>query len=98
LSSRLLSKNVKIKIYNATVLLVAKYECKTWSLAVRAEHRVGMYENRVLRKIFGPKRDEVSAIWRNVDNEDLHNLYSSLNIIRIISSWWMIWEGHVARI
>jgi hypothetical protein len=60
LSSRLLSRNVKIKIYKTIIMPIAVYGCETWSLALRAEHRLRVYDNRVLRRIFGPKRDEVT--------------------------------------
>jgi hypothetical protein len=61
------------------------YECGTWSLTLREEHRLRVFENRVLRKIFGPKRDEVTGEWRKLHNEELRDLYSSPSIIRIIS-------------
>jgi hypothetical protein len=65
LSSRLLSKNVKTRIYKTIILSVVLYECETWSLTLRPEHRLRVFENRVLRRIFGPKRDEVTGEWRN---------------------------------
>jgi hypothetical protein len=74
LSSRLLSTNVKVKIYNI-ILPVVLYGCETWSLTLRDEHRLRMSENRVLRRIFGPKRDEVTGEWRKLHKEELHNLY-----------------------
>jgi hypothetical protein len=64
---------------------------------LRKEHRLRVFENRVLRGIFGPKRDEVTGRWRKMHNEELHNLYSSPNIIRMIMSRRMTWAGHVAR-
>jgi hypothetical protein len=70
---------------------------KAWSLTLREEHRLRVFENRVLRKIFGPKRDEVTGEWRKLHNEELRHLYSSPNIIRIIKSRRMKWAGHVAR-
>jgi hypothetical protein len=97
LSSRLLPKNVKISIYKTTILAVVLYGCKTWSLTLREEHRLRVFENRVLRRIFGLKRDEVTGEWRKLHNEELHDLYSSPSIIRIIKSRRMIWAGHVAR-
>jgi hypothetical protein len=96
LSSRLLSKNLKIRIYKTIILPVVLYVCETWSLTLREEHRLRVSENRVLRKIFGPKRDEVMGEWRNLHNDELHDLYSSPSIIRIIKSRRMRWAGHVA--
>jgi hypothetical protein len=92
LSSRLLSKNLKIRIYKTIILPMVLYGCETWSLTLREEHRL-----RVLRRIFGPKRDEVMGEWRKLHNEELHDLYSSPSIIRIIRSRRMRWAGHVAR-
>jgi hypothetical protein len=71
--------------------------CETWSLTLREEHRLRAFENRVLRRIFGPKRDEVTGGWRKLHNEQLHNLYSSPSIIRMIKSRRMRLAGHVAR-
>jgi hypothetical protein len=97
LSSRLLSRNVKVKIYKTIILPVVLYGCETWSLRLREEHRLRVFENRVLRRIFGPKRDEVRREWRKVHNEELHNLYSSPDIIRQVKSKRMRWPGHVAH-
>jgi hypothetical protein len=85
LSSRLPSKNLKIGIYKTIILPVVLYGCETWSLTLREEHRLGVFENRVLR-IFGPKRDEVTGEWRKLRNEELRDLYSSPSIIRIINT------------
>jgi hypothetical protein len=95
LSSHLLSRYAKIRIYKTIILLVVLYGCETWSLTLREEHRLRVFQNRVLRRIFGPKRDEVAGGWRKLHNE-LHNLYSSTNIIRLKSSR-MRWAGHIAR-
>jgi hypothetical protein len=76
---------------------VVLYGCETWSLTVREEHKLNVFENRVLRRIFGPKRDRVTGGWRKLYNEELHNLYSSQTIMRIIKSRRMRWAGHVAR-
>jgi hypothetical protein len=74
LSSRLLSRNVKVKIYKTIILPVVLYGCETWSFTLRGEHRLRVFENRVLRIIFGPKRDEVTGEWRKLHNEELHIL------------------------
>jgi hypothetical protein len=97
LSSRLLSRNVKIQIHKTLILPLVLYGCETWSLTLREEHRLRVYENRVFKRIFGPKRDEVTGGWRKVHNEELHCLYSSPSIIRVIKSRRMRWAGHVAR-
>ena len=96
LSSRLLSKNVKIKIYR-TIILPVVYGCETWSLTLREEKRLRVFENKVLRRIFGPRRDEVTGEWRRLHNEGLNDLYCSPNIVRVIKWRRMGWAGHVAR-
>jgi hypothetical protein len=84
LFSRLLSKNLKIRIYKTIILpVVFLYGCETWCLTLREEHRLGVFENRVLRRIFGPKRDDLKGDWRKLHNEELHDLHSSPSIIRI---------------
>jgi len=97
LSSRLLSKNLKIKIYRTIILPVVLYGCKTWSLTLREERRLRVFENRVLRKVFGPKRDEVTGEWRKLHNEELNDLYSLPNIVRVVKSRRIRWARHVAR-
>jgi hypothetical protein len=92
------SKNVKIRIHKTIILPVVLYGCETWSLTVREDHRLRMVENRVLRRVFGPKRDEVTGEWRKLHNEELHDFYSSLSIIRITKSKRMRWAGHVAQV
>jgi hypothetical protein len=95
LSSRLISKNLKIKIYKTVILSVVLYGCETWSLTLGEEHRLRVFENSVLRK-FGPKRDE-DGLWRRLHNDKLHSLYSSPNIVRVIKLRRMRWAGHGAR-
>jgi hypothetical protein len=87
---------VKIKIYKTTILSVVLYGCETLSVTLREEHRLRVFENKVLRKIFGPKRDEVTRGWRKLHNEELHCLYSSPGIVRVIKARRMRWAGHVA--
>jgi hypothetical protein len=74
---------------------VVLYGCETWSLKLREECRLRVFENRVLRRIFGPKRDEVTGGWRKLHNEELHGLYSSPSIINVIKARRMRWAGHV---
>jgi hypothetical protein len=85
-----------IKIYRTIILFVVLYGRKTWSLTLRKEHRLGVFKNRVLKRIFGPMRDQVIGGWRKLHNEELHNV-SSPSIIRMMKSWRMRWAGHVAR-
>jgi hypothetical protein len=80
------SKNTKIKIYRTIILPLVLYGCEAWSVTLREEYRLRVFENRVLRRIFGPKRDEVTGEWRRLHNEELKDLYSSPTIIRVIKS------------
>src|SRR5215469_10184143 len=96
LSSSLLSKNLKIKIYSTIILRVVLYGCETWSLTLREEHRLRVFENMVLRRVFGPKRDEVAGEWRKLHNEELKDLYFSPSIVQVVKSRRMRWAGHVA--
>jgi hypothetical protein len=88
---------VKIKIYKTIILPVVLYGCETLSPTLREEQRLRAFENRVLRRIFGPKRDEVTGGWRKLHNEELHGLYSSPSIVRVIKARRMRWARHVAR-
>jgi len=85
-SSRLQSKNLKIKIYRNVILPVVLYGCETWSLTLRGERKLRVFENRVLRRLFRPRRDEVTGEWRRLHNEELNDLYSSPNIVQVIKS------------
>jgi hypothetical protein len=97
-SSRLISKkkNLKIQIYKTVILPVVLYGCENSSLTLGEEHRLRVFENRMLREIIGPKREEDGS-WRKLHNDELHNLYSSPNIVRVIKSRRMRWAGHAAR-
>jgi hypothetical protein len=104
LSSRLLSRNLKVKIYKTVIQPVVLYGCEIWPFTIRNEHRLRVFEKRVLRRIFGPKRDEVAGEWRKLHSVELHNLYSSPDIIRQIKSrrmgWadmWHAWERREER-
>jgi hypothetical protein len=88
-------RNLRIKIYKTIILPVVLYGCETWSLTLREEHRLRVFVKRVLR-IFGPKREEDGS-WRKSHNDELHSLYSSPNIVRVIKSRRMRWAGHVAH-
>jgi len=92
-----LSKNLKIKIYRTIILPVVFYGCETWQLTLREERKLRVFENMVLRRIFGPRRDDVTGEWRRLHNEELNDLYSSPNTVRVIKSRRMRWAGHVAR-
>ena len=76
---------------------IVLYGCETWSLTLREERRLRMFENRVLRRVFGPKRDEVTGKWRKLHNEELSGLYSLPNIVRVVKSRRMRWAGHVVH-
>jgi hypothetical protein len=97
LCSRLLSRNLKVKIYKTIILPAVLCGCETWSVTLRGEHRLSVFENRVLWGLFGHKRDEVTGECRKLHNGELHNMYSPTNIIRQINSRIMRRAGHVAR-
>ena len=90
------SKKLKLKIYRTIILPVVLYGCETWSLILREERRLRVFENRVLRRVFGPKRDKVTWERRKLHNEELSDLYSLSNIVRVVKSRRR-WAGHVAR-
>jgi hypothetical protein len=89
-------KNLKIKIYKTLILPVMLYGCETWSLTLKEERRLRVFDNEVLRRIFGPKREE-NGSWRKLHSDELHDLYSSPNVVRVIKSRRMKWAGHGAR-
>ena len=95
-STRFCFCKLKIKIYRTIILPVVLYGCEAWSLTLREERKLRVFENTVLRRIFGPWRDEVTGEWRRLHNEELSDLYSSPNIVRLIKTR-MRWAGHVAR-
>ena len=99
LSSRLLSKKLKVKTNKTIIglLPVVLYGCETWSLTLREGHRLRVFENKVLRKNFVAKKDEITGEWRKLHNSELHPLYSSPNIIRNLKSSRLRWAGHIAR-
>jgi len=82
----LLSTNLKIKIHITVILPVVLYGCETWSLTLREERKLRVFENMVLRRMFGPRSDEVTGEWRRLHNEELNDLYCSPNIVRVIKS------------
>jgi hypothetical protein len=93
-SFSLLSKNLKFKIHR-TIILPVLYGCETWSLTLWQKHRLRVFENRVLRRGFRPKRNEVTWEWKKLHNEELRDLYSLPNIVRVVKSRRMRWVGHV---
>jgi len=93
--SSLLSKNLRIKVYGTIILPVVLCGCETWSLTFREERMLRVFGNRVLGRIFGLEREEVTRKWRKLHNEEHNDLYSSPNIVRVIKSKRMRWAGHV---
>jgi len=92
-----LQYGIYIYIYKTVILHVVLYGCETWSLTLREERKLRVFENMVLRRIFGPRRDDVTGEWRRLYNEELNDLYSSPNIVRVTKSRRMRWAEHVAR-
>ena len=84
-------------IYRTLILSVVLHGCETWSLTLREERRLRVFENRVLRRVFGPKRGDVIGEWRKLYNEELRDLYSLPNIVRVVKSRRMRWAGYVVR-
>ena len=97
MSSNWLAKNLKIKKYRNIILPFLLYGCEAWSPTLREERRLRGFEYRVLRRMFGLRRDEVTEERRKLHNEELNDLYCSPNIVRVIKSRRMRWAGHVAR-
>ena len=97
LTSRLISRKLKLKIYRTVILPVILYGCESWSTTLADEHKLHVFENKVLRKIYGPKRDEMTGEWRRLHNEELHGLYDSPDVVKIMKSRRLRWAGHVAR-
>jgi hypothetical protein len=89
-------KILKINIYKTVTFQFLLYACETLSLTLREVYKLMIFEKRVMRRIFGSKREEDGS-WRKLHNDELHSLYSSPNIIRVIKSRRMRWAGHVAR-
>jgi len=93
LSSSLLSKNLKIKIYSTIILPPVLYGCETWSLTLRKGRRLRVFENSLLRRIFGPKSEKVTGEWIKLHNEEFNDLYCSPNIVRVSKSRRLRWAG-----
>jgi len=90
-------QKLKFKIYGNIILPVVLYGCETWSLTLREECRLRLFDNGMLRRILGPMRDEVTGEWRKLHTEELNDMYCSSNIVRVIKSRKMRWVGHVAH-
>jgi len=97
LTSRPLSKSLKIKIYRIIILSVVLYGCENWSLILREQRKLRFFENNLLRRIFGLRMDEVTGDWRRLHNEEINVLYTSPNNVRVIKWRRMRWADHVAR-
>jgi len=86
LTSRFISRKMKLKIYRTVILPVILSGCESWSTTLADEHKLRVFENKVFRKIYGPKRDEMTGKWRRLHNEELHGLYDSLDVVKILKS------------
>jgi len=84
-------------VYRTIILPVVLYGCETWPLTLREERRLRVFENRMLRIVFGPKTNKITGEWKKLHNEELSDLYSLPNIVRVVKSRRMRWAGHVAR-
>jgi hypothetical protein len=95
---RVLSSHILCKIYKTIILAVVLYGCEIYSLTLKEEHSLRVFENRALRRMSGPKREEVAGRWRRLHNEELYNLYASPNIIMVIKSRRMRWAENIAHV
>jgi len=95
LTSRLISSKLKLKIYGTVILPVILYGCESWSTTLADEHKLRVFENKILRKIYGPKRDETTGEWRRLHNEGLHGLYDSPDVVKVMKSRRLRWASHV---
>jgi len=93
-----LTNALKITLYRTTILPIVLYACETWLLTLREERKLRVFENMVLRRIFGPRTDKVTGEWRRLHNKELNDLYSSPNIMWVIKSRRMGWAGLVVRV
>ena len=93
----MISRKLKLKIYRTVILPVILHGCESWSTTLADEQKLRVFENKVLRKIYGPKRDEMTGEWRRLHNEELHGLYDSPDVVRIMKSRRLRWSDHVAR-
>jgi hypothetical protein len=91
------ASRMRVFLNRTIILLLVLYGCETWSLTLREERKLKVFESMVLRRIFGPRRDEVTGEWRRLHNEELNDVYSSPNIVWVIKASRMRWAGHVAR-
>jgi len=86
-----------LKIFRTVILPVILYGCESWSTTLADEHKLRVFENKILRKIYGPKRDEMTGEWRRLHNDELYGLYDSPNVVKIMKSRRLRWADHVSR-